>query len=112
MHCKHVNTLGIKNRRHAMRIGAMRRHELDESEIEVITHGLKLARAMAYKDGAADIPYGSSEIVVQCDRISLDDFESLRFLAYVTDRSRSVTGPDMNIQPEMSDVIREKFTSN
>jgi glutamate dehydrogenase/leucine dehydrogenase len=90
----------------------MRRHELDESEIEVITDGLKLARARAYKNGAADIPYGSSEIVVQCDRISLDDFESLGFLAYVTDRSRSVTGPDMNIQPEMSDVIREKFTSN
>jgi len=95
-----------------MRIGAMRRHELDESEIEVITDGLKLARAMAYKNGAANIPYGGSEIVVQCDRIGLDDFESLGFLAYVTDRSRSVTGPDMNIQPEMSDVIREKFTSN
>ena len=95
-----------------MRIGAMRRHELDESEIEVITDGLKLARAMAYKNGAANIPYGSSKIVVQCDRISLDDFESLIFLAYVTYRSRSITGPDMNIQPEMSDVIREKFTSN
>jgi len=112
MHCKHVNTLGIKNRRHAMRIGAMRRHELDEPEIEVITDGLNLARAMAYKNAAANIPYGGSKIVVQCDPISLDDFESLGFLAYVTDRSRSVTGPDMNIQPEMADVIREKFTKN
>jgi leucine dehydrogenase len=112
MHCKHVNTLGIRNRRHAMRIGAMRRHELDEPEIEVITDGLNLARAMAYKNAAANIPYGGSKIVVQCDPISLDDFESLGFLAYVADRSRSVTGPDMNIQPEMADVIREKFTKN
>ena len=112
MHCKHVNTLGIKNRRHAMRIGAMRRHELNEPEIEVITDGLNLARAMAYKNSAANIPYGGSKIVVQCDPISLDDFESLGFLAYVADRSRSVTGPDMNIQPEMADVIREKFTRN
>jgi glutamate dehydrogenase/leucine dehydrogenase len=111
-HCKHVNTLGIKNRRHAMRIGAMRRHELDEPEIEVITDGLNLARAMAYKNAAANIPYGGSKIVVQYDPLSLDDLESLGFLAYVADRSRSVTGPDMNIPPEVADVIREKFTKN
>ncbi|MGQ9546618.1 MAG: Glu/Leu/Phe/Val dehydrogenase dimerization domain-containing protein [Dehalococcoidia bacterium] len=112
VHCKHVNTLGIRNRRHAIRIGAMRRHELDEPEIDVITDGLNLARAMAYKNAAANIPYGGSKMVVQCDPLSLDDFESLGFLAYVTDRSRSVTGPDMNIQPEVADVIRERFTKN
>jgi len=36
MYCKHVNTLNIKNRRQAIRVGAMRRHELNESEIDVI----------------------------------------------------------------------------
>ena len=112
MHCKHVNTLGIRNRRHAIRIGAMRRHELDEPEIEVITDGLNLARAMAYKNAAANIPYGGSKVVVQCNPLGMGDFESLGFLAYVTDRSRSVTGPDMNIPPEIADVIREKFTKN
>ncbi|MFO7773170.1 MAG: Glu/Leu/Phe/Val dehydrogenase dimerization domain-containing protein [Dehalococcoidia bacterium] len=112
MHCKHVNTPGIRNRRHAIRMGAMRRHGLDEPEIEVITDGLNLARAMAYKNAAASVPYGGSKIVVQCDPVSLDDFESLGFLAYVTDRSRSVTGPDMNFPPEMADVIRERFTRN
>jgi glutamate dehydrogenase/leucine dehydrogenase len=112
MHCKHVSTMGIRNRRHAIRVGAMRRHELDEPEIDVITDGLNLARAMAYKNAAANIPYGGSKIVVQCDPLKLDDFESLGFLAYVTDRSRSITGPDMNIRPEVADVIREKFTKN
>jgi glutamate dehydrogenase/leucine dehydrogenase len=112
MYCKHVNTPGIRNRRHAMRMGAMRRHELDEPEIEVITDGLNLARAMAYKNAAASIPYGGSKIIVQCDPVNLYDFESLGFLAYVTDQSRSVTGPDMGFQPEMADVIREKFTKN
>jgi glutamate dehydrogenase/leucine dehydrogenase len=111
-YCKHINTPGIRNRRHAIRIGAMRRHGLDKPEIEVITDGLNLARAMAYKNAAANIPYGGSKIVVQCDPVSLDDFESLGFLAYVTDRSRSVTGPDMNFPPEMADVIRERFTRN
>jgi len=39
MYCKHANTLGIQNRRHAIRNGAMRRHELEEPEIEVIVDG-------------------------------------------------------------------------
>lgn len=112
MYCKHVNTLGIKNRRQAIRAGAMRRHELSEPEIDVIIDGLNIAQAMAYKNAIARIPYGGSKILVQCDPVGLDDFESMGFLAYVTDRSRSFTGPDMNFEPEMADIIRDKFTRN
>jgi len=112
MYCKHVNTLGIKNRRHAMRAGAMRRHELSESEIDVILDGLNIARAMAYKNAIANLPYGGSKIVVQCEPIKLNDFETMGFLAYVTDKSRSITGTDMRISPEMADLMREKFTRN
>jgi glutamate dehydrogenase/leucine dehydrogenase len=112
MYCKHVNTLGIKNGRQAIRAGAMRRHELSESEIDVITDGLNIAQAMAYKNVIARIPYGGSKILVQCDPVELDDFESMGFLAYVTDRSRSFTGPDMEFEPEMADIIRDKFTRN
>ena len=110
MYCKHVNTLGIKNRRQAIRAGAMRRHELSEPEIEVILDGLNIARAMAYKNAIANIPYGGSKLLVQCDAVKLNDFKTMGFLAYVTDRSRSITGPDMNFEPEMADIIREKFT--
>ena len=46
MHCKHVNTLGIKNRRQAILAGAMSRHELSESEIDVIIDGLNIAQAI------------------------------------------------------------------
>jgi len=112
MYCKHVNTLGIKNRRQAIRAGAMRRHELSEPEIDVILDGLNIARAMAYKNAIANIPYGGSKVMVQCDAVKLDDFETMGFLAYVADRSRSITGPDMNFEPEMADIIREKFTKN
>jgi len=112
MYCKHVNTLGIKNRRHAMRAGAMRRHELSEPEIDVIVDGLNIARAMAYKNAIANIPYGGSKILVQCDAVKLDDFETMGFLAYVTDRTRSITGPDMRFEPEMADIMWEKFTRN
>ena len=112
MYCKHVNTPGIRNRRHAIRAGAMRRHELNEPEIDVIIDGLNIARAMAYKNAIANIPYGGSKILVQCDAVELDDFETMGFLAYVTDRSRSITGPDMNFEPEMVDIIWEKFTRN
>jgi glutamate dehydrogenase/leucine dehydrogenase len=110
MYCKHVNTLGIKNRRYAIRAGAMRRHELSEPEIDVIIDGLNIARAMAYKNAIANIPYGGSKILVQCNAVELDDFETMGFLAYVTDRTRSITGPDMYFAPEMADIIREKYT--
>ena len=112
MYCKHVNTLGIRNRRHAIRAGAMRRHELSELEIDVIVDGLNIARAMAYKNAIANIPYGGSKILVQCDAVELDDFETMGFLAYVTDRTRSITGPDMAFEPEMADIIWERFTRN
>ena len=46
MYCKHVNTLGIKNRRRAIRAGAMRRHKLSESEIDVLMDGLNIALAI------------------------------------------------------------------
>ncbi len=112
MYCKHVNTLGIRNGRQAIRGGAMRRHELDEPEIDVIIDGLNIARAMAYKNAIANIPYGGSKILVQCDPVKLNDFETMGFLAYVSDRSRSFTGPDMNFDPEMADIIHKRFTKN
>jgi glutamate dehydrogenase/leucine dehydrogenase len=90
----------------------MRRHELSESEIDVILDGLNIARAMAYKNAIANLPYGGSKIVVQCEPIKLNDFETIGFLAYVTDRTRSITGTDMNISPEMADLMRQKFTRN
>ena len=110
MYCKSGNALGIRNKRHAIRTGGIRRHELDEPEIEVLIDGLNLARAMSYKNALAGIPYGGSKILVQCAPVSLSDFEVLGFLAYIIDRTRSFTGPDMGFEPAISDVIRERFT--
>jgi glutamate dehydrogenase/leucine dehydrogenase len=110
MYCKSVNTLGIRNKRHAIRAGGIRRHEPDEPEIDVLIDGLNLARAMSYKNALANIPYGGSKIVVQCAPVDLSDFETLGFLAYIIDRTRSFTGPDMGFEPAMADIMREKFT--
>jgi len=110
MYCKHVNTLGIRNRRHAMRSGGIRRHGLDEPELDVLIDGLNLARAMAYKNAIAKIPYGGCKTVVQCDAVKLDDFETMGFLSYIIYRIRTFTGPDMGFAAEMADIMREKFT--
>jgi len=110
MYCKSVNAPGIRNRRHAMRAGGIRRHEPDEPEIDVLIDGLNLARAMSYKNALAGIPYGGSKILVQCAPVDLSDFEVLGFLAYIIDRTRSFTGPDMGFEPAMADIVRERFT--
>jgi glutamate dehydrogenase/leucine dehydrogenase len=110
MYCKGANALGIRNNRHALRAGGIRRHELDEPEIDVLTDGLNLARAMSYKNALAGIPYGGSKILVQCAPVDLGDFEVLGFLAYIIDRTRSFTGPDMGFKPATADIMRERFT--
>jgi len=110
IYCKSVNTPGIRNKRHAIRAGGIRRHEPDEPEIDALMDGLNLARAMSHKNALAGIPYGGSKIVVQCAPVDLNDFETLGFLAYIIDRTRSFTGPDMGFEPAMADIIREKFT--
>jgi len=110
MYCKGINALGIRNNQHAIRAGGIRRHELGEPEIDALIDGLNLARAMSYKNALAGIPYGGSKIIVQCAPVNLDDFERLGFLAYIIDRSRSFTGPDMGFEVEMADIMRERFT--
>ena len=110
--CKHSVTVGIRNRQHAIRTGAMRRHNLDEPEIDVLTDGLNLSRAMTYKNAIAAIPYGGCKTVLQCDPVKLDDFETMGFIGYISDRCRSFPAADMGLDEEMADVIRERYTKN
>jgi len=110
--CKHSVTLGLENRQHVMRAGAMRRHEPDEPEIEVIKDGLNLSRAMTYKNAVSALPYGGCKTVVQCAPVKLDDYETMGFLSYVPDRCRVFVGADMGLDEEMVDIIRSTFTKN
>ena len=112
MNNMHSNVLGIKNRMHAIRAGGIRRHPLTDPEMEVIVDGLNLARAMSFKNGAAEIPFGGCKCTVHSDEISMRDMERLGFLAYCLDRSRFFTGPDMGFPPELSDVFHKYFTDN
>ncbi len=108
----HSDTLGINNRKHAIRAGGIRRHELDEPELDVIIDGLNLSRGMSFKNFAARIPYGGNKMTVMMDPVDLEDRESLGFLAYAIDRSRTFTGPDMGFPPELADELKSHFTLN
>ncbi len=110
--CKHSVTLGLENRQHVLRAGAMRRHDLDEPEIDVIIDGLNLSRAMSYKNAVAALPYGGCKTVVQCAPVRLDNFETMGFLSYIPDRCRVFVGADMGLDEAMVDVIHERFTRN
>lgn len=108
----HSNLFGINNRKHAIRTGGIRRHGLDHDELDIIIDGLNLSRAMSYKNYAAFVPYGGSKITVHANPIELDDYDSLGFLAYAIDRTKSYTGPDMGFTPQFADVLKKNFTSN
>jgi len=110
--CKHSVTLGRNNGFHAIRAGAMRRHEPEETELDVITDGLNLSRAMTYKNAVAAIPFGGCKTVVQCAPVKLDDYETIGFLSYVADRTRNFPGADMGLEEAMVDVMHERFTRN
>jgi glutamate dehydrogenase/leucine dehydrogenase len=112
MNNMHSNILGIKNGRHAIRAGGIRRHSLSDREIDVIIDGLNLARAMSFKNGAAEIPFGGCKCTVHCEEFSMEDMERLGFLAYCLDRSRFFTGPDIGFPPEFADNFHEHFTTN
>lgn len=103
---------GINNRSQAIRSGGIRRHDLTDPELEVIVDGLNLARAMSFKNVAAEIPYGGSKITVHANPVDLDDMDEIGFLSYALDRTRSFTGPDMGYPPELADVMKEHFTLN
>jgi len=110
--CKHSVILGIQNRQHAIQAGAMRRHDPDKPELDVLIDGLNLSRAMTFKNAVAAIPYGGCKTVVQCAPVQLDDLETIGFISYVSDRCRNFPGADMGLDEAMVDVIHEKFTQN
>lgn len=108
----HSDVLGINNRRHAIRAGGIRRHNLNENEYDVILDGLNLARAMTYKNYAANVLYGGCKLTVQQNPPNLDDMDEMGFLAYAIDRSRDIAGPDMGYPPEITDVLNKHYTLN
>ncbi len=80
--------------------------------MDTIIDGLNLARGMSFKNIAAGIPFGGCKSVVVCPPVDLEDMETLGFIAYCIDRTRSFTGPDMGLSPSLADVMNEKFSRN
>jgi len=108
----HSVIYGINNRSQAIRSGGIRRHDYKDEEFEVIIDGLNLARAMSFKNVAAEIPYGGCKTTVHSGPVDLEDMEEIGFLSYALDRTRSFTGPDMGYPPELADVMKKNFTLN
>ncbi len=106
----HNVQMGINNRSHAVVSGGIRRHPLHEKELEVIVDGLNLARAMTFKNIAAEIPYGGCKSTVQMGEFNLNDNEVMGFLAFCIDSIRCFTGPDMRFPTEMSDEMNKSYS--
>lgn len=102
---EHSRKLGLLNKRHAIMAGGIRRHPLEEEEIDVIVDGLNLGRGMSFKNVAANLAYGGCKATVQMDPLDLTNMEIMGFLAFALDSCRDMTGPDMNFPTEMSDVM-------
>jgi len=106
----HSRARGINNKSHATLAGATRRHALSDKEIDIIIDALNLSRAMAFKNIAADIPFGGCKTTVHMDELDLDNMQAMGFLAYACDTTRCLTGPDMNFQKEMVKIMNDNFT--
>lgn len=107
---QHSRKLGLRNRRHAIFAGGIRRHAREEDELDVVIDGLNLSRAMSFKNVAAGLDFGGSKTTVQMDELLLNDLESIGFLAFAVDRCRTFTGPDMNFPTAMSDIVNERYS--
>lgn len=108
---EHSFTLGLRNKRHAVMAGGIRRHPRHEPEIDVVIDGLNLGRAMSFKNVAAGLDFGGCKTTVHMDELDINDLEVMGFLAFALDRTRSMTGPDMYFPTAMADVMNEHFSS-
>nr|WP_255805040.1 Glu/Leu/Phe/Val dehydrogenase family protein [Corynebacterium kalidii] len=107
---QHSRRLGLRNKHHAIMAGGTRRHPLSTPEIDVISDGLNLGRAMSFKNIAAGLDFGGCKTTVHTDGIDLDDLEALGFLAFAIDRCRTMTSPDLAFPTAMADAINEHFS--
>jgi len=106
----HSPKRGINNKSHATMAGATRRKDLSLPEIDAIIDALNLSRAMAFKNIAADIPFGGCKTTIQMDSPDITNMEVMGFLAYACDTTRCLTGPDMAFPKEMVTVMNQNFT--
>ncbi|MCL2201408.1 MAG: amino acid dehydrogenase [Oscillospiraceae bacterium] len=106
----HSPKRGINNKSHATMAGATRRKELSLPEIEAVADALNLSRAMAFKNVAAEIPFGGCKTTIQMDFPDITNMEIMGFLAYACDTTRCLTGPDMAFPKEMVKVMNHNFT--
>ncbi len=107
---QHSFKLGLNNKSHALMAGGIRRHGFEDSELEVIIDGLNLGRAMSFKNVAANLSFGGCKTTVHMDPLDLNNLHIMGFLAFALDRSRCMTGPDMNFPTQMADVMTQHFS--
>ena len=110
MYNQHSKKLGVHNKRRGLFTGGIRRHELDENELDCIQDGLNLGRAMSFKNIPAGVHYGGAKTVVQMPPLDLTDMEELGWLAYVIDKARGMSTPDMKLPNDMVGIIVDHFS--
>ncbi|MEQ8764327.1 MAG: hypothetical protein RL885_10400 [Planctomycetota bacterium] len=106
----HSRTLGLRNGRSAQVAGGLRCQPRSESERHVVLDLLRLSRAMSFKNAAAELSYGGCKFALH-GSLEPEDAGAWAFVAYLIDRLRACTGPDVRFGPDEIDRLRE-FTPN
>ena len=106
----HSSRLGARRGRHALRAGGVRLHSPREPQVESLKDALRLARAMSYKNTAAELPVGGAKMVVVADRLVADDLPRLGFIARCIESGRFLAGPDVGFGGPLIDAIRAHFS--
>src|SRR5207253_3572775 len=81
-----------------------------EPQVESLKDALRLARAMSYKNTAAELPVGGAKMVVVADRLVADDLPRLGFIARCIESGRFLAGPDVGFGGPLIDAIRAHFS--
>lgn len=90
--------------------GGIRRHPLDEPELEAISDGLNLGRAMSFKNVPSGVHYGGAKTVVMSDPLDSGNMEQMGFIAYCIDKARGMSTPDMRMPKDMVTVMLDNFS--
>lgn len=110
MHNQHSRKLGLHNKGRGIFDGGIRRHFPEEPELEVISDGLNLGRAMSFKNIPSGVKYGGAKTVVQMDPLDMDNLDMMGFLAFCIDKCKGLTTPDMNFPKDMVAVMNKHFS--
>jgi leucine dehydrogenase len=91
--------------------GGTRWLRADVDELDALTQGANLSRAMTHKNAWAELPWGGCKVVMQSAPFPIHDSERMGFFAFCLERDPVNTGPDLGITGQFIDELRARYTN-